>query len=140
MPPIKDINAISEKWARVTPGREQDYRAGVGDPNVNWQQNTAAAASTYAEGVQAAITGNRFGRGVAAAGNEKWRRKATEVGAGRWGPGVRSAQGDFQAGFAPFAQVIQNTNLPPRAPAGDPRNIERVATMARALSEAKRRA
>ncbi len=140
MPPIKEINAIAEKWARVTPTRDQDYRSGVSDPNVNWAGAATAAESSYNEGVQAAITAGRFRRGVAAAGNDQWRRKAVDVGTGRWGPGVRAAQPDFQAGFAPFATVIQNTNLPPRAPAGDPRNLERVAVMARALAEAKRRA
>lgn len=140
MPPIKDTTAIAEKWARVTPTRDADYRAGVADPTINWQAATAASASSYAEGVTAAVTAGRFARGVAAAGNDKWRRKATEVGTGRWGPGVRAAQADFQEGFAPFAEVIKATNLPPRAPAGDPRNLERVAVMARALAERKRRA
>ncbi len=139
MPPIKDAASIAAKWARVTPVREQDYREGVADPTTNWQAATAGSAENYAAGVQASIGRGAFAKGVAAAGNEKWRRKATEVGTGRWGPGVRAATEDYSKGFAPFVDVIKGTTLPPRAPAGDPRNIERSAAMARALAEAKRR-
>jgi hypothetical protein len=139
MPPVKSASEIAQKWARVTPTRDADYRSGVSDPAVRWQAPTAAAAANYNEGVQAAIAANAFSRGVNAAGDEAWRAKTVEVGTGRWGPGVRAAQADYEAGLTPFRDVIERTQLPPRAPAGDPRNLERSAAMARALHEAKQR-
>jgi len=137
MPAIKPIDQIAEKWARVTPGRSADYEAGIRSPKKNWEEATAAAESAWAQGVQDAIQNKRFGKGVKEAGTGKWQRKALEIGVGRWGPGVSAAERDYRAGFAPFRDVIERTELPPRYRRGDPRNIERVAKIAAALHEAK---
>lgn len=139
MPKVKSAADIAEKWSRVTPGRQQDFEAGVKDPTVDWERATAAAGPSYEAGVQEAIQRGSFTKGVAASGNDKWRRKVADVGAGRWGAGVRGAAADFEEGFAPVREVIERTQLPPRGPRGDPRNIERAAEMARALSEARKR-
>ncbi len=137
MPAIKSAKEISDKWARVTPARSPDYEAGVKSPKKDWGTETAAAESRYGEGVTAAIAEGRFGKGVVKAGTAKWKRKAVEVGVGRWGPGVRAAAPDYQAGFAPYRDVIEATTLPERFPKGDPRNIDRVAAIAAALHAAK---
>jgi len=136
---VKSAADIAAKWARVSPGRDQDYREGVQDPGVQWARAAAGAAETYAAGVQEAITRGAFGKGVARSGDEKWRRKTADVGTQRWAPGIRSAQGDFESGFAPYREALEKIELPPRAPRGDPRNIERAAAVARALSERRKR-
>lgn len=134
---IKSASQIAEKWARVTPTRDTDYRQGVERPLRNWQDEAAAAEDRYVEGVTAAANAGRFGQGVRKAGTEKWRRKAIAVGVSRWGPGVRVAESDFESGFAPYRDVIERVELPPRRAAGDPANIERVAAIAAALHAAK---
>lgn len=139
MPPIKPLQAISEKWARVAPTRQEDYLSGVSNPRVAWDQATTAADPAYKAGVQAAIAGNRFTAGVRAAGNDKWQRRAKELGPSRFATGTQAAKPDFEKGFGPFRQVIESTNLPPRRPRGDPGNVERVRAMATALAAAKRR-
>lgn len=137
MPRVKPASAIAEKWARVTPARQEDYAAGVRDPNVNWQAPTVAAAPAYEQGVQEAMTAGRFQRGVQQTGDQRWREKVTTKGEARWAPGVRAATPDMQAAIEPFVQAIERTNLPPRAPRGDPRNMERAAQMAAALHRAR---
>lgn len=139
MPRVKSAQDIAEKWARVAPDRQRDFESGVRDPEVEWARNTAAAAETFAAGVSDAIQRGAFAKGVERAGNDKWRRKTQDVGVARWGPGVRAAQQDFEDGFAPFREIIERTDLPPRRPRGDPANLERAAIMARALAEARRR-
>ena len=129
---IKSSSSIAEKWARVTPTRDADYRAGVERPLRDWEEEAMAAEDRYREGVTAAAAAGRFGQGVRQAGTEKWRRKAIAVGVNRWGPGVRVAQSDYEEGFAPFRDVIERVDLPPRRAAGDPANIERVAVIAAA--------
>lgn len=136
---VKPAGEIASKWARVSAQRDQDYKAGVSDTGVEWAKNAAAAEETYAAGVQEAIGRGAFEKGIARAGDEKWRRKTTEVGTQRWAPGIRAAEGDFEEGFAPFREALERVDLPPRAPRGDPRNLERVAAVARALSERRRR-
>lgn len=137
---IKSAAEVAAKWARVTPGRDADYRAGVERPLRDWQTEAAAANDRYVEAVTTAATAGRFRQGVQAVGTEKWKRGAVQKGTARWGPGVRVAQPDYQAGFAPYRDAIERIELPPRRPAGDPANIERVAAIARTLHELKVRA
>lgn len=139
MPVVKNIAKIAEKWARVTPQRSADYEAGVKDPIRDWATNTVAANAAYKAGVADAIAKDRFAKGVAKVGTEKWKRKATEVGPARFAQGVQVAQPDYEKGFSAFRDVIEKTTLPPRFAKGDPRNIDRVRVMAAALADAKRK-
>ena len=134
---VKSSAAIAKKWADVTPGRSGDFEAGVKDSSVDWAGPTAAAESAYSDGVSAAISQKRFSTGVGRAGTEKWRRKTVETGVGRWGAGVRAAQADQQAGFAPYREAIAGLTLPPRFSRGDPRNIDRVSAIAKTLNAIK---
>lgn len=137
MPAIRDISRISEKWARVTPQRAVDYEQGVQTPRQDWQQAATSAAQSYVQGVTQAAQEGRFQRGVQKAGTQKWARKAIQVGTQRFGPGVAVAEPDYREAFEPFRRVIETTTLPPRGPKGSPQNIQRVATMATALFQAK---
>ena len=137
MAAIKSMAAIAAKWGRVTPGRSADYEEGVRSPRKDWATAAANASGAWEEGVTQAASEGRFASGVREAGSEKWQRKAVEVGAQRWGPGVRAAQDDYASGFGKFRDVIERTPLPPRYPKGDPRNIERVRAIAEALHNAK---
>lgn len=137
MAKIRSVEEIAEKYSRVTPARTADYAEGIRAPKKDWKSETMAAEDAWAGGVQAAVADKRFGKGVTKAGTEKWQRKASEVGAPRWGPGVAAAGADYKEGFAPYQAVISATTLPPRGPKGDPRNIERVTRIATALHEKK---
>lgn len=134
---IKSASEIAAKWARVTPQRTADYQQGVTNPSKDWKTETKASESRYEAGVAAAITKKRFGKGVDAAGTSKWQEKAIEKGTVRWGPGVQVAQSDMASGFEPFRNVIAGLNLPQKYPKGDPRNIQRVAAIAKALHDKK---
>lgn len=128
---------MAGKWARKASASSQDYSEGIANPRVGWAQATQAAAANQAAGIQAAIAGKRFEKGVAKAGDAKWARKAEAVGASRFSQGVQAAAGDYATGVAPYLQVIESTQLPPRAPKGDPRNLTRVAVLAAALRAKK---
>lgn len=137
MPAIKSMSSSSDKWVRRAGAAATDYKAGVTSPRRSWAEATIEAKDSQAEGVQQAIANGSFEKGVAKAGNTKWQRKAVSVGASRFGPGVAAAKADYEAGFAPFAQVISGITLPPRGPKGDPRNYERTKIIGDALHEAK---
>lgn len=137
MAEVKDTEQIAEKWARVTPQRTEDYAQGIQNPRRDWKGSTVAAASSWGQAVSQAVTDKRFEKGVAKAGSEKWQSKAASKGTERWGPGVSGSRGDYEEGFAPFREAIARVVLPPRFPAGDPRNIERVRVIASALRKAK---
>lgn len=137
MPKVKSASEIAGKYSRVTPQRQADFEAGVKDTAVDWAGPTANAEGSFESGIQNAINRKAFSKGVKAAGTEHWRSKVITVGVNRWGPGVRAATVDYEKGFAPYRDVIESTTLPPRYAKGDPRNIERVVAMAKALHDKK---
>lgn len=137
MAAVKSGAQTSAKWARVTPQRQQDYQEGVQQPRTPWAQAAAASADRYREGVTAAITRGAFSKGVAAAGDQRWQQKTLAKGPSRFAEGVALSAPDFQAGVQPYLDTIAATQLPPRFPKGDPRNIERVRAISAALRKRK---
>jgi hypothetical protein len=125
------------KWARRAGNAGPEYEEGIRTPRTSWAAATQAAAASQAAGVQAAIQGKRFEKGVAKAGDARWASKSLSKGVSRFGAGVADAQADYESGFAPYAQTIASTVLPPRGPKGDPKNFDRVRVMANAMRATK---
>jgi hypothetical protein len=134
---MKSVSAVAAKWAKVTPQRTEEYSAGISAPRKSWSAAASAANESYKAGVTAAANANRFASGVTKAGDQKWQQMSLEKGPSRFAQGVQVAQPAYESGFARYAQVITSTTLPPRYPRGDPRNIQRVTSMAKALSDAR---
>jgi len=139
MAKIRSAKEIAEKWGRVTPGRAPDYEYGVKNPKADWEAGALKAKDAWSEGVTSAVQEDRFAKGVKKATTAKWQKRAIEKGVPRWPQGVRLGLPDYEAGFTPFAEEIARIELPPRFPKGDPRNLERVAAIATALHQLKRK-
>ncbi len=137
MPPIKSLDRISRKWVSQSAVSEGSYLEGVQNPTKDWEKETLAAEPNFEAGVQKAITAKTFGKGVKRAGTVKWQENAIAKGPGRWREGIALAENAYAEGFAPYADVIRNLTLPARGPKGDPKNINRVAALAKALHDKK---
>ena len=137
MPAIRSPREIAEKWKRVTPGRSEDYKQGVMKPRKDWETETAAAEGRYKTGVIAAANSGQYAKGVKKVGTKKWQEKTLTKGPTRFAEGVMLAGDDFEKGFAPYADVIESIDLPPRGPKGDPANIQRVVAISTALHKKK---
>jgi hypothetical protein len=137
MAEIRDISKIREKWQRVTPLRAEDYKRGVAEPKRNWEEAAKAAKDTWKSAITEAANRDAFAKGISEAGVQKWQTKAIAKGPARYSEGVTIAAPDYEKGFAPYAETIRATTLPARFPKGDPRNIERVRTIATALRQKK---
>ena len=135
MASIKPLSAIKEKWTRVTPGRTEDYKIGIQNPRRDWEEATSSesAVSNYKAGVDAAHAKGLFKKGVDRAGSAKWRDRALKKGPGRFAEGVYIGGDDYQKGFAPFHAAIERTDIGPRFPKRDPRNLDRVRKIFDAL-------
>jgi len=133
---VPSAGEVSAKWKRRVDGATQDYTEGVSDPSVDWAGPTKQAEATYKEAVTKAASEGRFGKGVAKAGNEKWKKNTTEKGPGRWSSGVAQAQPEYESGMGKVLSAISGVTLPPRGPAGDERNYERVKAVGRAVHNA----
>jgi hypothetical protein len=128
---------IAKKWARVTPQRTEDYDDGVRNPKADWAGQTAAAETNYEVGVQKAITGKQFGKGVKKCGTARQQSRSIEVGIPRFGEGVRVAENTMAVSMKPVVATLTALTLPARYPRGDPRNYERVKAVGDALHKMK---
>lgn len=124
----------ADKWKARAAAASRDYVAGVQRPRTPWAQATSQAGDAWQAGVTEAAARNSFTKGVARAGDAAWVNGVQNKGAARYAPGVQASGDRYTTGFAPYAQVIQNTNLPPRGRRGDPANLERVRILAEALN------
>lgn len=132
---VKSAADVADKYASVTPGRSAFYEKGVRNPRTSWSGATAAAAPNYKQSVSAGDIERRYAGGARRAGDEKWQRKSTAVGVGRFGPGVTAAKDDYAKGVEPYLSAIASINLPPRQPRGSDANLERVRVIATELSK-----
>ena len=137
MAEIKNLRLIREKWARVTPQRTEDYKVGIQNPRRSWAESAKAQEDTWKAAITEAAAKGMYGKGVDKAGEDKWKNRALAKGPTRFAEGVMIAAPDYEEGFAPYRETIERTELPPKMPVGDPRNIERVKVIAMALRQRK---
>ena len=137
MAEIKSMGAIKEKWARVTPQRTQDYQIGVQNPRRDWADEAMAGKANWKAGIDAAAAKDMFAKGIAKAGTAKWKAGALTKGPGRFAEGVQIAAPDYEKGFAPYRAAIEATDLGPKYPRRDPRNLNRVKAVVDAMIKEK---
>lgn len=133
---IKSADVIAKKWSNRAGAAGADYVSGIQNPRRPQASTAAAAAQSWAAGVQQAVQNGSFAKGVLA-GSDKYLRNAIGKGASRYPTGVSAGVSDFQNGLQPYLDVLSNLNLPPRAPKGDPSNLQRVAAVDTALRAKK---
>ncbi len=140
MAAIKPVDQSSDKWVRRASAAGGDYAQGVQNPLKPWAAASFEAEGNYKQGVVAAANAGRYGQGVKAAGDEKWRQNAIKKGPGRFAEGVAIGKDEWAKGFAPYQSAISALVLPVRGPKGSPQNIQRVAAVATALRALKEKA
>lgn len=136
---VKPLDKITAKWERVSASAQAEYEAGVKDPRRDWAAATKGAEKAYDAGIQAAIAAKRFGKGVAKAGTAKWQAMAIAKGPRRWSEGISLAKTTYAEAFAPYHTALGSISYPEKGPRGDPRNIARVAIVAKTLHDLKLR-
>lgn len=137
MPAVKALNRISQKWARQSQAAMPSYEEGIANPRRDWMTATVEANDAYKKGISQAVAQDRFAKGVKSAGTTKWQENALRKGPSRWADGIAASTNAYEAGFEPYRNVIERTQLPKRGAKGDPQNINRVAVLAKALHEEK---
>lgn len=131
------VRGGAAKWKQRTAAAASDYAAGVKNPRRDWAEATAGAETAWNQGVQQAVAAGRFKRGVMKAGSPTWQKGAIEKGVTRFASGVVASGDKYEAGFAPYKQVIESTTLPARGPKGDVSNYMRSQVIGEALHKAK---
>lgn len=127
---IKDTASIAKKFATRAGQASNDYAQGVAGAGQDWQTNTLAAESNYEQGVTASIADKRFGKGVGAAGAQKYTENATKLGPQRFQTGVANAENAYARGVQPHLDAMKSLDLPPRGPKGSAQNQQRAQVVA----------
>jgi len=122
--PSKD--KITTKWGEETPKRAAYYESEAPAAADLWFSETQAAGGVYKAAIGAPTLEKMSTGGVKRVGAEKFKRKVTDVGAARFGPGVTAAIPDFDKGIDPFLAVLAATTIKERGPRGDPSNYDLV--------------
>jgi len=123
---VKPVDVVVNKWKTRASVATEDYKYGVQNPKQSWQKAAEAAFEAWQSGVQEAIADKRFVGGVRRAGDAKWAKKALEVGASRYAPGITAAAEDYRNAMGEVLKVIESISLPPRGARGSATNYERV--------------
>jgi hypothetical protein len=135
---VKSAADSAAKFVARAQSAGGDYSKGVSGAGDKWQSHTLSSADNYTAGVQLAISGGRFAKGVQKAGGAKYVAKASGLGAQRYPTGVGAAGPAWQQGTQPYLDTIAGLTLPPRRPRGDPGNVTgRVGMIADALHKKK---
>ena len=129
---VKDAARSASKWVRNSVGAVQDYRDGVADAEP-WAAHTIRAKDNYAQGVQAAIGRGAFEKGVAKAGDDKWKRGAEGLGADRYASGITAKEDAYRVGVEPYLAITSSFSLPKRGPRGSAENHARSQALGQAL-------
>jgi len=134
---VMDARKIAQKFVRVTSGRADDYEEGVRNPRTDWAKAALDAESNYEEGVRKGISRKAFGKGVTKCGTARQQEKTISKGVPHFIDGVSNAEDDMATAMEPVVAVLRSIQLPKRYPKRDPRNIERVKAIMKALGDAK---
>jgi hypothetical protein len=134
---VKPLSTVVNNYVTRAGAAGAAYTAGVQAPRQPWAAATSAAATTWANGVSAAVTDGRFAKGVNNAGDATWSSGCINVGAARYPGGIAAGKNKYSAKISPYLTAISNLTLPARLPKGDPGNVQRVAAIDAALRALK---
>lgn len=137
MAQMKSLEAIQEKYARVTPERRVDYEKGIASPRRPWKATTLAAVPTYKAAMTDSIAKDLYSKGLNKVSDSDWSGPASTKGPGRFAEGTMTAGPAFAKGYAPVAAAIKAVALQPRFPKGDLRNLKNVELVSQAARRAK---
>lgn len=118
---VPDAATVAAKWKDVTPERATFYETNAPAAAEDWEAETLAAKGNFKAAVSDPKIGDKFAGGVKGKAG-KFRRKITDVGVDRFGPGVEAAEQDMSAGIAPFLAKIAATTISDRKPRGTASN------------------
>lgn len=134
---VRDTASSVKRFQERGSAAVNDYKAGLAGSGAAWQSNTVNSEDNYSQGVSQAISRGAFGKGVTAAGAQYFEQRASLVGGSRFADGIRNGATNYEEGVKPYMDTLRNTELSPRGPKGDPRNMNRVAEVATALRRQK---
>ena len=126
-----------QKFVERAGAASGDYVSGAQSTSKDQSAAAIAGKANWAAGIQAAITGDRYAKGLSASGKSGWLKGVTEKGANRFAEGVASGAAKYATNSGKYDSARGAANSLPRGPKGSEQNFTRAKTVGQALRKVK---
>jgi hypothetical protein len=134
---MKTASQSADKFVQRASVSSGDYVNGAQTTTKDQAALAIAGKANWAAGIQAAITGDRFAKGLQKSGKAGWAAGVAGKGAERFASGVAASAGKYAQNSAKYDSARNAAASLPRGPKGSATNISRVTAVVNALRTAK---
>lgn len=133
----KSASESAQKFVERAGAASGDYVAGAQSTTKDQAAAAIAGKANWSAGIQAAITGDRYAKGLQASGKAGWLRGVTEKGANRFAEGVAAGAGKYATNSGKYDGARGAAAPMPRGPKGSEANYARSKAVGTALRKMK---
>lgn len=134
---MKSASQSMNKFVERAGAASGDYVSGAQSTTKDQAAAAIAGKANWQAGIQAAITGGRYEKGLQASGKSGWLKGVTEKGANRFAEGVASGAQKYATNSAKYDSARNAAASLPRGPKGSEANFARAKAVGQALRSAK---
>jgi len=134
---MKSASQSASKFVERAGAATQDYTEGARSTNKDQAAAAIAGKGNWAAGIQAAITGDRYAKGLSVSGKQGWLKGVTEKGANRFAEGVASGASKYATNSGKYDSARGAAESLPRGPKGSEANYNRAKVVGQALRKMK---
>lgn len=133
----KSASASAAKYVERAGAASGDYVSGAQQTSKDQSANAIAGKANWSAGVQAAITGDRYAKGLQTSGKAGWLAGITSKGANRFAEGVSGGSSKYATNSGKYDSARSAADALPRGPKGSEANFARAKAVGQALRKAK---
>lgn len=134
---MKSASASMQKFVERAGAASGDYVKGAQETSKDQAAAAIAGKANWQAGIQAAITGGRYEKGLQASGKSGWLKGVTEKGGNRFAEGVASGANKYATNSGRYDSARGAASSLPRGPKGSEQNFARSKAVGQALRKAK---
>lgn len=134
---MKTASQSSQKFVERASAASGDYVSGAQSTTKDQAAAAIAGKANWVAGVQAAITGGRYEKGLQESGKAGWLKGVTEKGGNRFAEGVASGASKYATNSGKYDNARNAAASLPRGPKGSEQNFARAKAVGQALRSMK---
>ena len=134
---MKSAQQSAQKFVDRAGAASGDYVSGAQATTKDQSAAAIAGKANWAAGIQAAIAGGRYEKGLSASGKSGWLKGVVEKGANRFAEGVATGMAKYATNSGKYDGARGAANSLPRGPRGSEQNFARAKAVGQALRRAK---
>lgn len=134
---MKTASQSSQKFVERASAASGDYVSGAQGTSKDQAAAAIAGKANWVAGVQAAITGGRYEKGLQESGKAGWLKGITEKGGNRFAEGVASGASKYATNSGKYDNARNAASSLPRGPKGSEQNFARAKAVMQSLRAQK---